>query len=308
VISELDVSPFAILQQRLEEVARNVIALAPNLLAAIVFLLLTWLLASLLRWAIGRVLAFRKSRPALKDALQTLAGVTVWLIGILIAATIALPGLSPSEALAGIGIGSIAVGLAFRDIFENFLAGLLILLRQPMRIGDFVECQDVGGVVERITIRDTYLRRTDGVLTMLPNAFLYKNPVRVLTDKDLRRQELVVGIAYGEDVDEARQVIEKAMGQLDSVKHEKPVQVFAKDFASSSIDFEVAWWTGSRPLDVRESRDEVVAAIKSSLDRARIEIPFPYRTLVFKDQVDINVERPDKENKTTNGRARGDQS
>lgn len=242
---QIDLAPFEILKGRLEDVARDVIALSPNIVAAIVFILLTWAIVAALRWTVDRVLSMRRVRQALKEAVTTLVSVVGWIVGILIAATIALPGLTPSEALAGIGIGSIAIGLAFRDIFENFLAGLLILLRQPMRIGDFIECQEVSGVVERISIRDTYLRRTDGVLTMLPNAFLYKNPVRVLTDQALRRQDITVGVAYGENVDDARGVIEKAVSQVGSVNTSKPLQVFAKEFNSSSVDFEVAWWCGS---------------------------------------------------------------
>lgn len=222
-------------------------------------------------------------REALRQALITLIATGIWIAGIVVAATILLPGLTAAKLLAGLGLGSIAIGLAFKDIFENFLAGLLIMMRQPMRIGDFIECEDVAGNVERITIRDTYLRRTDGVLVMLPNAFLYKNAVRVLTDLDKRRERLIVGIAYGEDVAAGRAVIREALEGVESIDHARPVQVFAHAFSSSSIDFEVTWWTGSRPVEVRGSRDQVVEAIKSALNEAGIEIPFPYRTLTFKD-------------------------
>ena len=186
-------------------------------------------------------------------------------------------------------------GWRFATFFENFIAGLLILLRQPMRLGDYIECNDVAGRVERISIRDTYLRGTDGVLTMVPNAFLYKNPVEVLTDRSIRRQSIVVGVAYGEDVDEARRVITQCLENLETIRHSEPVQVFAKAFGASSIDFEVAWWTGSQPVEIRASRDEVVRTIKTALDTAGIEIPFPYRTLVFKDMPPIEVSEAAKQ-------------
>ena len=280
---DIEVHPLEILSEKLETIVATFISLLPNITAAAVLLLLTWAIVAVARWLLGQSLRRSRVREALRQALITLIATAIWIAGIVVAVTILLPGLTAAKLLAGLGLGSIAIGLAFKDIFENFLAGLLIMMRQPMRIGDFIECEDVAGNVERITIRDTYLRRTDGVLVMLPNAFLYKNAVRVLTDLDRRRERLVVGIAYGEDVAAGRAVIREALEGVESIDHARPVQVFAHAFSSSSIDFEVTWWTGSRPVEVRGSRDQVVEAIKSALNEAGIEIPFPYRTLTFKD-------------------------
>ncbi len=280
---DIEVHPLELLSEKLETIVATFISLLPNITAAAVLLLLTWAIVAVARWLLGQSLRRSRMREALRQALITLIATAIWIAGIVVAVTILLPGLTAAKLLAGLGLGSIAIGLAFKDIFENFLAGLLIMMRQPMRIGDFIECEDVAGNVERITIRDTYLRRTDGVLVMLPNAFLYKNAVRVLTDLDKRRERLIVGIAYGEDVAAGRAVIREALEGVESIDHARPVQVFAHAFSSSSIDFEVTWWTGSRPVEVRGSRDQVVEAIKSALNEAGIEIPFPYRTLTFKD-------------------------
>jgi small conductance mechanosensitive channel len=84
-------------------------------------------------------------------------------------------------------------------------------------------------------------------------------------------------------VDEARDVLRSAVEGLDTVDTSHEVQVFSREFGASSIDFEVTWWTGSKPLDLRRSRDLVVSAIKRALDKAGIEIPFPQRTLWFKE-------------------------
>ena len=194
-MADIEVHPLEILSEKLETIVATFISLLPNITAAAVLLLLTWAIVAVARWLLGQSLRRSRVREALRQALITLIATAIWIAGIVVAATILLPGLTAAKLLAGLGLGSIAIGLAFKDIFENFLAGLLIMMRQPMRIGDFIECEDVAGNVERITIRDTYLRRTDGVLVMLPNAFLYKNAVRVLTDLDKRRERLIVGIA-----------------------------------------------------------------------------------------------------------------
>ena len=88
-------------------------------------------------------------------------------------------------------------------------------------------------------------------------------------------------------MDEAREVIAKAVATVDSVREDQPIQIFAQAFNSSSIDFEVTWWTGSKPVDIRSSRDQVVAAVKRALNEAGIEIPFPYRTLTFKEPLPL---------------------
>ncbi|MGA6927001.1 MAG: mechanosensitive ion channel family protein, partial [Desulfosarcina sp.] len=200
-------------------------------------------------------------------------------LGILLSAMVVFPGLTPTKALSAMGIVSIAIGFAFKDIFENFFAGILLLWRFPFENGDFVECQEVMGQVEHISVRMTQVRHPSGELVVLPNSFLFKNPVRVLTARDKRRATITAGVAYGENVGDAVDVIQRAVKECESVSGVHPVQVFPKAFGESSIDIEVAWWSDPTPLGVRRSRGEVITAIKRELDAAGIEIPFPYRTL-----------------------------
>lgn len=281
------VEPVGIIQDQLAGLVGGAIALAPNLIAAAVVLLVTWIGARIVARVVGAVA--RRWRPSLRRALQSLAKIGLWIAGSLIAATIVFPNLTPANLLAGLGIGSLAIGLAFKDIFENYLAGLLVLLRKPMRIGDDIECQDVSGRVEEITIRDTYVRKRSGELVLVPNSFIYKNPTTVVTDLPQRRISVVVGVAYGEDVDQARDAIRTAVEGAVSDDSDRPVEVFAKEFSSSSIDFLVRWWAGSTPIEEHRSRDKAVAAIKAALDEAGIEIPFPYRTITFKEPTDVRV-------------------
>jgi len=274
-----------------EQLSQHALALAesgPRLGAAMIVLLATWALSKLLRAGVARLGRRLRLRRNLIDVLLMLIATAVWIAGALVALTIVFPSITPGRALTTLGLGSIAVGLAFKDTFENFLAGILILLREPFRIGDYVECDAVDGRIEEITIRDTRIRQTDGQLVVMPNHALFQNPVRVRTDSELRRTTIICGVAYGEDVDEARSVIEAAVREVDSVRDDvKDVQVFAQAFGNSSIDFEVTWWTGSRPIDIRASRDQVVAAVKRALDEAGIEIPFPYTTLTFKEPLPV---------------------
>ena len=155
--------------------------------------------------------------------------------------TIMFPDITPGKALATLGLGSIAIGFAFKDIFENFFAGVLILWRFPFDPGDYIECEGITGLVEDVTVRNTLIRRMTGELVVVPNATIFKNPVHVLTNLPRRRAEVICGVAYGEDVDEARKVIAASLLNCESVLKDQPIQVFAMEFADSSINFQIAW-------------------------------------------------------------------
>ncbi|WP_298859042.1 mechanosensitive ion channel family protein [uncultured Sulfitobacter sp.] len=281
--------PVNILIEQLHVMATGAIELVPQLVVALVVLLATWLLNKLVSTIIRRVLKRSNLRQSLKELFTLISSIIVWMAGIMIAAIILFPGLTPSSMLAGLGIGSVAIGFAFKDVFENFLAGIIILFRREMRIGDHIECEGIEGQVTHIAIRESHIRQTDGQLVIIPNSILFKNAVTVRTDKDQRRVTVICGVAYDVDVDEARTVIADAVKSCETVEtDEKPVQIFAQEFASSSINFEVTWWTGSTPLEIRKSRDEVVSKVKRALDDAGIEIPFPYRTLTFKEPLPLS--------------------
>jgi small-conductance mechanosensitive channel len=275
------------LYDKFESMWIGFVKLLPLLGIALITLILTWVFAIIFSSLLKKSLSKSKIRRSLNELFVTLFKVMVWSCGILIAVTILFPSLTAGKLLAALGLGSVAVGLAFKDIFENFFAGILIMLRKPMRIGDFIECEGIQGKVELISVRETYLRQTDDQLVLVPNSFLFKNPLLILTDKELRRFNVIVGVAYGEDVAAAQIVIEKAVKSVEKVNRDKPVEVYAREFNSSSIDFTVRWWAESTPLSMHQSRAQVVTAIKEALDKENIEIPFPYRTLTFKEPLHI---------------------
>jgi small conductance mechanosensitive channel len=280
----------AILIERVNEMLAGFIRMLPQLGLALVVMLIAWGCAHLVRSLTKRIASRAGLRPSLVALFVTLAGIVIWLFGILVALAVLLPGVNAGSLLTVVGFSSIAIGFAFKDIFENFLAGVLIMMRKKMRIGDHIECQDVEGRVEQITLRETYLRRLDSQLTIVPNAYLFQNPVRIITDLDLRRHEIVVGVAYDTDLDRAAEIIAEAIRGLERVNRAKPVDVFAREFADSSINFTVRWWAGSRQAEMHASRDQVVRSIKRALDEAGIEIPFPQVTANFPQP--LRVERP----------------
>ena len=252
----------------------------PFLGLGLLILLLTWGAAWLGQRAAALIVG-RRARASLRRLIERLLALGIWGLGLLLAAIVVFPGLSPTKALGGLGLLSVAVGFAFRDTFENFFAGMLMLWKYPFESGDFIRSGDIFGRVEQINIRMTLLRKVSGELLLVPNSKLFQNPTEVLTDRPMRRITVMTGVAYGEDLAAALTVIETAVTGCDTVIAGQPVQIFAHGFGDSSMDIEVTWWCDATPLGVRRSRSEIVVAVKAALDAAGIEIPFPYRTLTF---------------------------
>ena len=189
------------LRDQLEGYVTGFWSVLPQLVLSFVFLGFVWLCIKVLRWIVPRTLRRARMRRSLVDVVLMLLTVSAWLFGTLIAVTIAFPTITPGRALTALGVGGVAIGFAFKDVFENFLAGVLLLVREPFSIDDFIECEHIDGQVEEITIRDTHVRQTDGQLVVAPNAMFFKNPVTIRTARDVRRTTVICGVAYGEDVD-----------------------------------------------------------------------------------------------------------
>lgn len=264
----------------------DLLSRSPLIAAGIIVLLLTSLAVRLFCSIVSRITRKSRLRTSLQDLVLQLLTIAIWTIGLLLAAVIVFPGLTPAKALTVLGLGSVAIGFAFKDIFENFFAGILILWKYPFDKGDFVECGSVVGRIEDITVRMTMIRQVDGQLAVVPNAMLFKSPVDVLTSRKSRRTTVVCGVSYDANLDEARSVLDQAVQACQTVRKDEPIEIFAQDLADSSINFEVTWWTGSTPLEIRRSRDEVLRTVRAALSDAAIEIPFPQRTVWLPGKTD----------------------
>ena len=276
------------LRDQLREMGTSFVETMPSLAIAIFIMLVTWIVARFGVKISDAIVGRTEIRSSLKNLIDTIVKLAIWLTGLFIAAVVVIPTLTPASLLAGLGIGAVAIGFAFQDIFENFLAGVLIMVREKMRIGDIIECEGITGKVEHITLRETHVRKLSGELTVVPNSILFKNPVEILTDVDQRRHEVVVGVSYDTNLDHAADVIRRAVEGIDDVLASKGVDIFAQEFNSSSVDFLVRWWAGSTPRSGWESKDKVVRKVKAALDEAGIEIPFPYVTHTFKETVPVS--------------------
>lgn len=276
---------FGVAIERVDNWIDGFIRLIPNLIVAIVVIALFFGLGHLARKIIRR----RSSRRHRDNLGEVLGGFVRWCIivlGFLLGATIVIPSLRPGDLIAGLGVSSVAIGFAFKDILQNWLAGLLILLRQPFNTHDQIEVNGYEGTVERIETRATIIKTYDGQRVVIPNSDIYTNSVLVKTAHEKRRSEYDVGIGYGDNIGEACEVIRRAVDAIPEIEGEPGVEAFPWDLAASWVSIRVRWWTHSRRTDVVQVRAKVMLAIKEALDDALIDMPYNTEVHLFHDQTE----------------------
>lgn len=273
--------------ERIDSWIDGAIRLLPNIVVAILVFAITWGIAALLK----RLVARRSVASGRDNLGEVLGGFVKWvvlLLGFLLAATIVIPTLNPGDLIAGLGVSSVAIGFAFKDILQNWLAGLLILVRRPFEINDQIEVNGREGTVERIETRATIIKTFDGQRIVIPNSEIYTNSVLVKTAHEKRRSQYDVGIGYGDGIEEACEVITKALQGVADVEQEPPPQALPWDLAASWVTIRARWWTHSRRADVVQVRAAVIVAIRNALDNAGIDMPYETQVHLFHDQTEAD--------------------
>lgn len=268
----------------LQNMAHTVLERLPHLLVGLVVALLFWAVGRLVRRLAHGAGARTRLDPQLADVFGSLASASLALLGVLVAAVVVFPTFRPGDLVKGLGITSVAVGFAFKDVLQNFFAGILILLRKPFVVGDQVKVKEWEGTVEEITTRSTRLRTYDGERVVIPNGDVYTSAVLVRTHYPQRRVRFVVGIGYPDSIEEARETILRVVRETDGVLPEPGPWAYVDELAASSVNFTVYFWTESHQANVLAVRDRVATGIKQALDRAGIDMPYPHTVLLFHDQ------------------------
>ncbi|MGD1910544.1 MAG: mechanosensitive ion channel family protein, partial [Rivularia sp. (in: cyanobacteria)] len=150
------------IKNSLKELIGSTVKIFPALLTALIVLFLTRFAAEFIQGIVTKVAERTVRSKSLQLLLSKTAYVTAWAVGIIIAGVIAFPGLRLGDIIATLGLSSVAIGFAFQDIFKNFLAGILLLLQEPFKIGDQIVIGDYEGTVERVDIRTTQIRTYNG--------------------------------------------------------------------------------------------------------------------------------------------------
>lgn len=248
----------------------------PYIGIAITVFIIFWLLTKLFKLFIRKTLENRSyTRQNLVLVLNRVGSTFIIFFGFLIALVIAIPGFTPSQLIGALGIGSVAIGFAFKDIFQNLLSGILILISEPFRIGDDIVVNGLEGNVEDIQIRATFLRSPDGRRIVIPNATVYTSAVTVNNAYQRRRCEFVVGIGYEDDMQKAKKIILDILDRNLNVLSQPGFSVNVTALADFSINLTVRWWVNTTETTTSASISEIQELVVTAFDEKGISIPYP---------------------------------
>jgi small-conductance mechanosensitive channel len=248
----------------------------------VIEVVLTILLGSLLVLWVTRVLKNHLTKRGRSQDLIQMLSRAFLILGFVVLTFIVLDLLQvPIAAFAFIS-GAVAIGVGFgaQNIINNFISGWILMWERPIKIGDFLELGEVRGTVEAINTRSTRIRRLDGVYVVVPNSHLLENEVTnwTLTNRVVRTS-VIVGVAYGSDVELVTRLLEQAAEEHDSVLEEPGRTVVFDDFGDSALVFELMIWmkVASEARSLRAVRSDLRYRIDSLFREHGVVISFPQR-------------------------------
>jgi len=271
-----------LLTSKLTGWGRAFILQLPNLAVAVCTVVAFWLLARLVRNLAMRFLR----RVSHSEQVNQLVSAALYVALIATGAFVALGilGLQKTVAslLAGAGIIGLALGFAFQDIAANLMAGIYLSVEHPFRRGHLIKTKDWFGVVQEVSLRWTEILTPQGQLVLIPNKQVFENPIMNYTTRGQRRVDLTVGVSYGDDLEQARQVALAALEGIPGRVQDREAELFYDELAESSITFSLRFWIEAKSqADYLRARSEAIERLKRAFDDHGITMPFPTRTLDF---------------------------
>lgn len=254
-----------------------VIPFLTNLVAAIIIFVASLLLSKLASQWTEKSAKEKIKDPEITRLLSRLARWSVIVLGTL--AALEQVNFDVTSFLAGLGIAGITVGFALQDIARNFVAGILVLLRQPFEIGDAVEVAGHAGTVMDVNLRDTEIKTWDGVMEILPNIDVFSNPIVNYSRLPDRRRTIQIGLGYGQDVDRSKEVFLQALRSVDGVLEEPTPNILAEELGNSAISLAARFWVNQKTHDLFETHSRAVQAINTAAEREGIDLPYPIQTV-----------------------------
>ncbi|TDQ67099.1 mechanosensitive ion channel-like protein [Maritalea mobilis] len=264
------------------EMIQGFFAMVPQILIALFVFIVILVIAGFVKQITTKIVASRANR-SVGLALGRIAHMAIIFAGLLVAVAIIAPSVGAAELIQILGVGSVAIGFAFRDILQNFLAGLIILLRQPFRAGDWIKAEGYEGIVREISTRSTWIRTFDGQDVSIPNGEVFTNAFTIVTRDPIMRTDYQFGISYDADIDHAKATILEAIKSIEAVSTDPEPDIGVWDFADSSVNLRARWWTTTD--DFYAARMAVLEAVKKAMDKAEIEIPYPHRQIMVQDEL-----------------------
>jgi len=241
--------------------------LLPKMAVAIIILIVTFMIARGLKNVVQKRAEKRLDDPLLAKFFATLSKWIVIILGIAIAMHVVALGGIARGIFATAGLSGIVLGFAFRDIGENFLAGVLLAFNRPFSIGDSVEINDIKGIIKTLDLRNTHIRSFDGKDIYVPNAMIVKSPLLNSTRDGLLRFDFAVGVDYSNDIHRARELILKTLTGKPGVLKDPGPLVMVEELADNRVNLRVYYW-----VNIFEYKESTVELKNDIMNQTKEEL------------------------------------
>ena len=288
------------------ELWRDLIRLIPFLIFGLLILALSVGVGMLTARGARAFLRHRVPARLLRDVIALAAGGLVVLVGTyLVLRVFGLTQLALT-LVGGTGLMGLILGIAFRDITENFLASLFLSIQRPFEPSDLVEVSGVTGYVQQLNMRTTVLMALDGNLVQIPNASVYKSTLRNFTASANRRENFVVGIGYDDSINEAQEVVRRVLADHPAILTDPEPLVLADSLGKATVNLRVYFWLNGREHSWLKVRSSVIRLVKRAFQKHGISMPDEAREVVFPQGIPVTMvgERPESDSAGPGGRIR----
>lgn len=262
---------FHIVIQKVYKLIHYFLESLPNVAIAILIFSLCILLGRFFQGAISRRQHLPKS---VGIVLARLTRITFVVVGIFLSLAIIFPSIKPVDLLGGVGVVSLALGFAVKDMLNNFMSGIFILLQQPFRVGDEIRHNDLEGVVYDINIRYTILVGYDGRKFLIPNGEIYSNIIVVNTLSNCRWSSFEINIDFQHDIEKVSDLLLAAIQKVEGVVSIPAPSVTITNMTASELTIKCAWSTSPYNSEISKVKSEVLKQIKKMLYTKKIASPF----------------------------------
>lgn len=267
------ITGFDVAYQRVQQMFIDLVSGVPNFLIACLVFFLFFVLARSTNRLVRRLMN-RAGQPL--DIALIIGRVASWAVyafGSLVSLAVFIPSLNAAAVFSALGVGGVAIGFAFKDIFQNLLAGLLILITRPFKIGDVIISGANEGTIEYIMVRATRLRTADNRVVLIPNSELFTTRVTVHNKMELRRAFINFTIPFEEDIDHVKTTLMPALGEIPEILQTPAPTVLARQMTDLGLKMEVRFWTDpDRLKSVTDAEDAVIRVVHQALQAAGITI------------------------------------
>lgn len=268
-----------VLEQTLDTAVELLSTWGLQVLGAIAVLIIGRMVAGMLRRATERGLNRANTEPTL---IPFLAGLVYYAaIAVVLIAVLGLFGIETTSLVAVLGAAGLAIGLALQGTLSNFSSGVMLLVFRPFKVGDYIEAAGVSGTVAEVGIFTTILNTPDNKKIIVPNSAIYGDTITNYSANDTRRNDLLIGVSYDDDLGVARDTILRVLNGDDRVLADPEPQVAVSELGDSSVNFVVRPWC--KKEDYWGLRFDLTRTIKEELESAGCSIPFPQRDVHVHD-------------------------